>query len=176
MKHQGRTANAGGLQAMPLLKRAARLGALAALALLAAALPAVAGAPDAPQKTRIERLENAVLAPCCYTEPVSRHQSEIALKMRLEIAQWVAAGQTDQQILGAYVQLYGSKVLVDPRTAPAWWTPWIPWLALIAGTVSMLWFLKRWRSRTPRPEPSPDFDAGPLPDIEEDDFPAAAGR
>jgi hypothetical protein len=28
-------------------------------------------------------LEHAVLAPCCYTEPVAIHQSEIAVKMRL---------------------------------------------------------------------------------------------
>jgi len=43
------------------------------------------------QQARVERLEHAVLAPCCYTEPVAIHQSEIAVKMRLEIAKWVAA-------------------------------------------------------------------------------------
>ena len=75
------------------------------------------------QEARIARLQDAVLAPCCYTEPVSRHQSEIALKMRIEIAKWVSAGKTDREILGAYIDLYGSKVLVDPRSKPGAWTP-----------------------------------------------------
>jgi hypothetical protein len=34
------------------------------------------------QQARVDRLEHAVLAPCCYTEPVTIHQSEIAVKMR----------------------------------------------------------------------------------------------
>ena len=36
------------------------------------------------QQARIERLENLILAPCCYREPVSRHGSEIAQTIRLE--------------------------------------------------------------------------------------------
>jgi cytochrome c-type biogenesis protein CcmH/NrfF len=130
------------------------------------ALPGNAAALEN-QKSRIERLENAVLAPCCYTEPVSRHQSEIALKMRIEIARWVTDGRTDQQILGTYVQLYGSKVLVDPRTAPAWWTPWIPWLTVISATSFGFWLLRRWR---PKPLIQPaDHAYAALPDFDEDE-------
>ena len=54
-----------------------------ALAISAGALALSAnGQPAEAPNARIERLEGAVLAPCCYTEPVSIHQSEIALKMR----------------------------------------------------------------------------------------------
>ena len=97
------------------------------------------------QKARIERLEASVLAPCCYHEPVSVHQSEIAMKMRIEIARWVADGRTDGEILATYVQQYGSKVLVDPRTRPEWWTPWIPWSVLIAAMGFGYWLLRQWR-------------------------------
>jgi cytochrome c-type biogenesis protein CcmH/NrfF len=38
------------------------------------------------QRARVERLEHAVLAPCCCTQTVAVHQSEIAVKMRLQIA------------------------------------------------------------------------------------------
>ena len=68
--------------------------------------------------TRIQRLEKAVLAPCCYTETVAQHQSEIAVKMRVEIAKWVEEGRTDEEILDTYSKLYGAKVLVDPHTLP----------------------------------------------------------
>jgi cytochrome c-type biogenesis protein CcmH/NrfF len=80
--------------------------------LLLALLPALVLAETAEkQQARVERLEHAVLAPCCYTEPVAIHQSEIAVKMRLEIAKWVAAGRSDREIIDTYVGLYGSKVL-----------------------------------------------------------------
>jgi cytochrome c-type biogenesis protein CcmH len=123
-----------------------------------------AGGTQDEQKARVQRIEDAVLAPCCYTEPVSHHQSEIAVKMRIEIATWVAAGRTDQEILDTYVQRYGAKVLVDPRTIPGSWTPWVPWLTLILGAVFALWLLRRWRA-----DPAPDSDDRNLPDFEDEE-------
>jgi cytochrome c-type biogenesis protein CcmH/NrfF len=73
------------------------------------------GAPQE-QHARIQRLEKAVLAPCCYTETVGQHQSEIAVQMRVEIAKWVEQGRTDEEILDTYAKRYGAKVLVDPNT------------------------------------------------------------
>jgi cytochrome c-type biogenesis protein CcmH/NrfF len=108
---------------------------------------APADTPDE-RRRRVERIENAVLAPCCYKEPVSRHQSEIAVKMRVEIANWVAAGKSDREILDTYAGLYGAKVLIDPRTAPRWWVQWVPWGALLIGCAGGIWLLWRWRSKS----------------------------
>ncbi len=119
--------------------------------LLLTLLPLLVFAETAEQpQVRVDRLEHAVLAPCCYTESVAIHQSEIAVKMRLEITKWVAAGKSDQEILDTYAGLYGDKVLVDPRTVPRGWTPYFPWLVLILGAFLVAWLLKRW-SRAPRP-------------------------
>ena len=117
---------------------------------------------------RIARLQDAVLAPCCYTEPVSRHQSEIALKMRLEIAKWVSQGRTDREILGTYVDLYGAKVLVDPRTKPGWWTPWVPWLTVIFSMGLGFWLLRNWRAK-PVPPAAATGPEHALPDFEDDE-------
>lgn len=114
--------------------------------LLLTLLPLLVFAETAEQpQVRVDRLERAVLAPCCYAESVAIHQSEIAVKMRLEITKWVAAGRSDQEILDTYAGLYGSKVLVDPRTVPRGWTPYFPWLVLILGAFLVAWLLKRWR-------------------------------
>ena len=60
-------------------RRAATSAVLLGMALAGVfALPATAETPDE-QKARVQRIEDAVLAPCCYTEPVSRHQSEVAI-------------------------------------------------------------------------------------------------
>lgn len=120
------------------------------------------------QRTRIDRLENAVLAPCCYTEPVSRHRSEIALRMRAEIRDWVIEGKSDRQILDAYKKQYGARVLVEPEGALWWWVHIIPWLALSSGAVLTVWLLLRWHAR-PGPEPTSGGPHGfDLPGIDED--------
>jgi cytochrome c-type biogenesis protein CcmH/NrfF len=122
------------------------------------------------QKARILRIEDEVPAPCCYTEPVSRHQSEVALKMRLEIAKWVAAGKTDQEILNTYVSQYGKEVLVDPRTIPGWWMPWVPWIAVILAVVFGFWLLAHWRAK-PVPAALPPLtpDTPILPDLDDEE-------
>ena len=149
-------------------RRAAGLTALLLFALAAPFVVSAAGETPDEQKARVRRIEDAVLAPCCYTEPVSRHQSEIALKMRIEIANWVAAGKTDREILDAYVQQYGAKVLVDPRTIPGWWTPWVPWLTIILGVGFALWLVRRWRAN-PVPQSAPDLDDQNLPDFDDEE-------
>ena len=144
------------------------------LAVLSVALAAGAGAAGAgaaeDRNARIARLQDAVLAPCCYTEPVSKHQSEIALKMRLEIARWVSEGRTDREILDAYIGNYGSKVLVDPRTKPGAWTPWVPWLTAILAVSFGFWLVRRWRPAPAvggAPLSAPELAA--LPDFDEDE-------
>jgi cytochrome c-type biogenesis protein CcmH/NrfF len=132
-------------------------------------LPLLALAETAEQRqARVDRLEHAVLAPCCYTEPVAIHQSEIAVKMRLEIAKWVAAGRSDREIIDTYVGLYGSKVLVDPRTVPRGWMPFFPWLVLILGMFLVAWLLKRWRAAPRITTASSTAEVPNLPDFDDE--------
>ena len=137
--------------------------------LLLALLPALVLAETAEQQqARVNRLEHAVLAPCCYTEPVAIHQSEIAVKMRLEIAKWVAAGRSDREIIDTYVGLYGSKVLVDPRTVPRGWMTFFPWLVLILGMFLVAWLLKRWRAAPRTATASSTTEVPNLPDVDDE--------
>jgi cytochrome c-type biogenesis protein CcmH/NrfF len=120
------------------------------------------------QQARVERLEQTVLAPCCYTEPVAIHQSGIAVKMRLEIVKWVAAGRSDREIIDTYVGLYGSKVLVDPRTVPRGWMPLFPWLVLILGTFLVAWLLRRWRAAPRTATDLSTTEVLNLPDVDDE--------
>ena len=125
---------------------------------------AAAAAPDQKQ-ARIDRLERRVFAPCCYTESVAIHQSEIAVKMRLEIAKWVEQGSTDEQILGTYIGRYGDKVLIDPATAPKEWSYLVPWMVAVLGmgaAAAMLW---RWRLARLAVAPAVNLADVALPDL-----------
>ena len=137
--------------------------------LFLALLPALVRAETAEkQQARVERLEHAVLAPCCYSDPVANHQSEIAVKMRLEIAKWVAAGRSDREIIDTYVGLYGSKVLVDPRTVPRAWMTFFPWLVPILGMFLVAWLLKRWHAAPRTATASSTTEFLNLPDVDDE--------
>ena len=68
--------------------------------------------------SRVALLERSLLAPCCYKEPVSRHQSEVSTKMKLEIARWVGEGKSDAEILNIYRARYGDRVVTAPEKEP----------------------------------------------------------
>jgi formate-dependent nitrite reductase complex subunit NrfG len=102
-----------------------------------------AGASPGPQQARIEKLEATLLAPCCYTETVSRHRSEVALQMKAEISRWVEEGKSDRQIVETYKQRYGAKVLIEPEGSWWWWMQVMLWAALAAGLAFTVWLIRR---------------------------------
>ncbi|MFB3828739.1 MAG: cytochrome c-type biogenesis protein CcmH [Bryobacteraceae bacterium] len=116
-------------------------------ALFAAALAACAG----DHRARIETLEKSVLAPCCYKDPVSRHQSDASTKVKLEIRKMVEEGKSDGEILATFRQRYGDKVVITPEKDPSPWVVATPWLAGLAGAALVGWILRAWRKRAPAP-------------------------
>ena len=105
---------------------------------------------DEDPAARIRHLEETLMAPCCYQEPLLNHRSEAALQMKAEIAAWVAQGKSDREIVDAYKTRYGPRILVDPEGASWWWLTVMPWAALLLGAVAVIAVLWRWR-RAPTP-------------------------
>ena len=110
------------------------------VALLVLCCAAAAFATDA----RVALLEKSLLAPCCYKEPISRHQSEVSTKMKLEIARWAGEGKSDAEILNIYRARYGDRVVTAPETPPSWWVQAFPWLAALAGAGLVVQLLRKW--------------------------------
>lgn len=134
-----------------------------ALCLGAVMLAATAQAGPTPeQEARIRKLQQDLLAPCCYSEPVSRHNSDIAMKMRAEISTQVIEGRSDREILDAYKQQYGLRVLAEPEGAKWWWEHIVPWTVLAFGALIVVLVLRHWM-RT-RPAVAPGGALAPLPD------------
>ncbi|HSW51152.1 MAG TPA: cytochrome c-type biogenesis protein CcmH [Bryobacteraceae bacterium] len=122
---------------------------------LSVLLGAVASPAD--QNARIASLERTFLAPCCWSEPISTHRSEVALQMRAEIVRWVAEGRSDREIIDAYRQRYGARVLVEPEGSQWWWMSVIPWVALLLGLALTVLVVRRMSARKTPPAPA----AGP---------------
>ncbi len=75
------------------------------------------------------QIETMLIAPCCWSEQVSMHQSEAAEQVKREIRRMLAASMSRQQVLDAFVQQYGARVLAEPPNQglgrALYYAPWL---------------------------------------------------
>jgi cytochrome c-type biogenesis protein CcmH len=114
------------------------------------------GAQTAPVSEKEREIEDLLIAPCCWTQPVSQHYSEAAETIRKEVHEMVAAGKSRDEILDYYVSRYGERILATPRPRGFNALVYIlPWVALIVGAWLLIILLKKLRAPAPSPAPSP---------------------
>ena len=98
---------------------------------------------DSTQKERVRQLEDSMLAPCCWAESVAVHRSEIAVRMRLEIAKSVSEGKADREILDHYKSIYGARIMREPEGGARLLVYIVPAIASIAGLLVVLVVIRR---------------------------------
>jgi len=86
--------------------------ALLVAAVLAApqAMPALGPALEAEAR----QIETEVIAPCCWSQQVSVHQSPAADQMRADIRAMLADGRSHDEVLDTFVAQYGERILAVP--------------------------------------------------------------
>ena len=116
------------------------------------------GAPPPPDAKALEReakrIEELLIAPCCWSQPVAVHYSAEADEVRIGIRRLLGEGKTRQQVLDAFVAQYGTRILADP---PGRGLHWLPWLFLLFGgaaTVVVIRHLRANRDASPPEEPA----------------------
>lgn len=105
----------------------------------------------APDPQAIERqakqIETMLIAPCCWSQQVSVHQSPASDEIKTNIRKLLAEGRTQQQILDAYAAEYGDRILAEPPargfSASLYVLPWI----FLAGSIGLVvWVIRRLRT------------------------------
>jgi len=66
------------------------------------------------QTARVLSVERKLLAPCCYTQSIAEHGSEVASRMRNEVAQMIAGGKSEDEVIRHYRAIYGDRILIVP--------------------------------------------------------------
>ena len=134
------------------------------LSVLVLALTAAVAAPDqAAIERQAKELEAKLIAPCCWSQQVSVHQSPASDEIKTAVRRMLAEGKTPQQILDSYVTEYGDRILAEPPArgfnAALYVAPWI-FLAASVGLVVVV--IKRLRApgvtEPEKAEPSPESD------------------
>jgi cytochrome c-type biogenesis protein CcmH len=127
-------------------------------------------APQDPQALEQEakQIEAMLIAPCCWSQQVSLHQSPAADEIKANIRRLLAQNKTRQQILDAYVSEYGDRILAEPPargfSAALYVLPWVFLAGSIGLVVVVVRRLRAGASRTPvatppTPAPATESDA-----------------
>lgn len=138
---------------------------LAGLAIWLGASTAYGQAPDRALMERVYAIADKLNCPLCQGQTLSECPLPVCEEMRAEIAQRLQAGQSEQEILDAFVARYGIEVLNEPPAEGFNLLAWIiPFVGL--GVVLTLggWALVVWsRRRQTRVQAAP-MELEPLPD------------
>ncbi len=125
-------------------------------------IAATFGAENAQMEEIARDIEKNLIAPCCWTQPVSEHPSEASDRIRREVREMLAAGKSRDEIIDHYVAQYGERILAAPRARGFNRLAYIlPWLALVAGAGLTIILVKKFRTpaaatATPARPPAPD--------------------
>src|SRR5512136_1052656 len=98
------------------------------------------GIAPPPDQAAIERearqIERLIIAPCCWTQPVSDHYSAESDEIKAGIRRMLNEGRTRQEILAVYVAKYGERVLAEPPARGFGASLHVlPWVVLGCGAV-----------------------------------------
>jgi cytochrome c-type biogenesis protein CcmH/NrfF len=109
--------------------------------LLATAVAAAQFDPSLEAEAR--RIETELIAPCCWSQQVSVHQSAAADEMRAAIRAMLQAGRSRDEILDAFVAQYGERILAVPPARGYKLILYVLPLILLVGSALLLGVIVR---------------------------------
>jgi cytochrome c-type biogenesis protein CcmH len=119
----------------------AALATVAVVIALSVAQPSPVPSVDLEKEART--IDVMLIAPCCFTQQVSIHRSEASAGVQRDVRARLAAGQTRQQILDAYVAHYGKRILAEPPASGFGLILYITPLVLFIGSVGLVVVIAR---------------------------------
>lgn len=107
-----------------------------------------------------QRVALLLRCPVCQGVSVAESPSSMALNMRAQVRELLAAGHDEEQVLRYFERSYGEFVRLEP---PLRGVNWIVWLAPVAGLLAGAGVV----ALALRKRPAPTAPAGPLADDDE---------
>ncbi|MBP7568998.1 MAG: cytochrome c-type biogenesis protein CcmH [Acidobacteria bacterium] len=126
---------------------------LLVVALLTAA-PPLSG-PALEREAR--QIETMLIAPCCWNQPVSVHQSPTSDQVKGEIRSLLAAGRSRQDVLDDFAARYGTRILAEPPAVGFTRFLYVlPWIVFAGSAVGLTWLVRRMSAKHPVEAPEPE--------------------
>ncbi|HKZ30417.1 MAG TPA: cytochrome c-type biogenesis protein [Acidimicrobiia bacterium] len=93
---------------------------------------------DSAPQDRVEALGSRIKCPVCQGEAIGDSPSETSAAMMEIVAEKVAAGETDAQIISYFTARYGDGILLDPPFAGRTLLVWLLPVVAVAGGIGMI--------------------------------------
>jgi len=124
-------------------------GAIAVAALVVIGAGLVSGDDSPPTEAeRVDALAASIKCPFCNGESLYESQSTVASEYRALIAQRVADGATDDEVIEEFAANFGDSYILDTSTSSWSVALWIvPALAIAAGIGVITWLYRSARTR-----------------------------
>jgi len=107
----------------------------------------LAGRANESETQRIKSLSEKLRCLVCQNQSLADSNAELAEDLRKQVRVQVAAGKSDEQILGYMVERYGDFVLYEPPFKASTALLWIgPFVLLVAAGAGLIAVLRRRRS------------------------------
>jgi cytochrome c-type biogenesis protein CcmH len=121
--------------------------------------PTTAMLPAAVEK-EARQIERVLIAPCCWLAPVSEHASPASDEVKQQIREWLGRGMTREQVLDAFVERYGARILAEPPNKGAGRYLYVaPWLVFGLSAIGLVVLVKKLTASraaaAPAAEPAP---------------------
>lgn len=127
----------------------ARTLSYVAMAVVAATVLAIGALDQAGARTEEERVQAiaaTIQCPACAGQSVAGSDASSARAIRAEIAERVAAGQSDDEIRDYFASRYGEQILLTPPSSGAGAVVWVaPVVALAVAATGLALAFRRWR-------------------------------
>ncbi|MFN8637830.1 MAG: cytochrome c-type biogenesis protein CcmH [Chloroflexota bacterium] len=117
------------------------IGAMVAVLALFVAVAQVARADAVEDATR--RIGKQLQCPVCSGASVADSPSDLAGQMRSVIRAKVQAGESDDEIIGYFVERYGDGILIEPPRRGIGLVVWLMPVAILVVGSFLLWRLVR---------------------------------
>ena len=111
-----------------------------------------AAAPDAAMDARASHLEEQLRCLVCQNQSIAESQADLALDLKRQVREMLAAGKSDAEVRDYMVERYGDFVLYDPPVKSSTLLLWLgPLALLLVALAGLVWQLVRRRTAVPAP-------------------------
>ncbi len=89
-------------------------------------------------EVKLREIAGKLRCPVCQGESIYDSNAEVALQMKTLITEKIQAGESEEAIIGYFVDRYGNFVLMEPPTTGIHWIIWIlPMLFAAVGLIAL---------------------------------------
>jgi cytochrome c-type biogenesis protein CcmH len=120
----------------------------------AAAIDQAPAFADPAMQARYEHLSRELRCLVCRSETIADSNAQLAVDLRRQLRELMAAGKTDEEILTYMTDRYGDYVLYKPPVRPRTWLLWAaPVLLVLGGGITAAIVISR-KAKLPDTDPS----------------------